>query len=167
MLVAVVKRCSKCDATKSIDDFGKDSSTPDGLTYHCRDCRNAKARIYCQTSGYYAKRHDAHREYKRNYYKRPEVVRRVRNQQLLKAFGITVEQYDALLAKQGGKCAICGKERASLFEKHMAVDHDHETGAIRGILCEGCNVGLGFFLDNVTLLKNAIRYINAHRKSAT
>ena len=164
MLVAVVKRCSKCDATKSIDDFGKDSSTRDGRTNQCLDCRNARQRAEGQ-NGNYAKRNAKIKDYQRLYYKRPEVVRRVRNQQLLKSFGITVEQYDAMLEEQNGVCAICNKPQCSARNNHFAVDHDHDTGVIRGLLCDRCNRGIGLFGDDVTLLNNAIEYLN-HAKHA-
>lgn len=64
--------------------------------------------------------------------------------------------YDQLLAKQGGKCAICGEEANG---NRLAVDHNHETGEIRGLLCHQCNTGLGSFRDNPQLLKQAIAYL--------
>lgn len=56
-------------------------------------------------------------------------------------FGITAEDYYNLLAKQGGKCALCGEPPRD--DKRLSVDHDHATGKIRGLLCTSCNVGLG------------------------
>jgi len=55
-------------------------------------------------------------------------------------FGITAEDYASLLAAQGGVCAICGSPPNG---RALAVDHDHATGAVRGLLCDGCNLGLG------------------------
>ena len=75
--------------------------------------------------------------------------------------GIGEGEYDSLLKQQGGRCAICMRKKKRR-ERAFAVDHDHETGATRGILCVHCNVGLGMFNDNVTVLKEAIRYLEAH-----
>lgn len=72
-------------------------------------------------------------------------------------------EYNELLAKQGGKCAICGCEEYIVGRggevKPLAVDHDHNTGKVRGLLCQNCNVGLGYFWDNPTWLLNAVRYL--------
>ena len=80
----------------------------------------------------------------------------------LRRYGITLEDYQALLAKQEGKCAICGNGQSSKFVS-LDVDHCHRTGKVRGLLCSNCNSGLGRFSDKVTLLKSAIKYIRKHR----
>lgn len=71
-----------------------------------------------------------------------------------RTYGLEAGQYDQMYAAQGGGCAICTTEHEVL-----AVDHDHETGAIRGLLCQTCNVGLGNFKDNDLLLKAAAEYL--------
>lgn len=80
----------------------------------------------------------------------------VRRAHLKKAFGITIEEYDSILKVQGGVCVIC---KSVPKKRKFAVDHNHETGEIRGILCGSCNMGLGYFKDNITLLRNAILYL--------
>jgi hypothetical protein len=84
----------------------------------------------------------------------------VRNSKLKNKFGITPDQYQKLLSKQNNLCAICKRtrEEVSKNKKSFAVDHDHKTGNIRGLLCTRCNPGLGFFEDNVQTLLNAIEY---------
>ena len=82
-------------------------------------------------------------------------------------YGIDVAQYDALLQSQGGKCAICscatpggiGKVGHDGVKK-WHVDHCHETGAVRGLLCGDCNKGLGQFKDSALRLQQAIDYLN-------
>lgn len=81
---------------------------------------------------------------------------------VMKKYGITVADYEARLAAQSGACAIC----RSSFNVHrgttavrLAVDHDHVTGRVRGLLCSRCNTGLGLFGDNPTLLRDAIAYL--------
>jgi hypothetical protein len=79
----------------------------------------------------------------------------VRNVILLRKYGITQKKWDAIFEKQGKVCAICGSS-----SKTWHTDHCHTTGKVRGILCFGCNVGLGNFRDDVTRLDAAIKYLN-------
>jgi len=78
-----------------------------------------------------------------------------RNYNYLRKYGITIENKEKMLEKQNYQCLICQK----IINISAAVDHDHETGEIRGILCLNCNFGLGNFMDNIQLLKNAIEYL--------
>ncbi|MBO9194351.1 endonuclease VII domain-containing protein [Rhizobium sp. 16-449-1b] len=89
---------------------------------------------------------------------------RKRDGRLRAEFGISVEEYDALLAKQGGGCAICGEKSADKRGHRLHVDHSHDTGAVRGILCSSCNIGLGKFKDSVSRLDRAIEYLLESRK---
>lgn len=75
----------------------------------------------------------------------------------LKKFGLTPEQYDGRLKAQKGRCAICG--RIPPIGRRLAVDHDHKTGKVRGLLCGQCNVALGLFEDNARYLTYAIGYL--------
>ena len=74
-------------------------------------------------------------------------------------YGMTVEAYDALALAQGGACAICFEPPAP--GRKLCVDHDHVTGAVRGLLCDKCNVGLGAFGDDPVLLTRAAEFIRA------
>ena len=78
-------------------------------------------------------------------------------------FGITIEEYNALFAKQEGCCGICGAHQSE-FTKALAIDHDHKTGEVRGLLCMPCNTALGKFNDSPELLHSAIRYLNAAKE---
>lgn len=80
-----------------------------------------------------------------------------RKQRLKQKFNMTINEYDELLKKQGNVCAICGKELEK--GKRLAVDHNHKTGKIRGLLCVNCNMMLGMSKDNINTLKNAIKYL--------
>lgn len=68
------------------------------------------------------------------------------------------DDYEFLFLSQDGKCAICGKYQSDL-NKSLAVDHDHNTMEVRGLLCTSCNLGLGLFFDNKDILKRAIHYL--------
>lgn len=75
--------------------------------------------------------------------------------------------YSEVLMAQGGRCAICAlrPDEAHKDAQRLAIDHDHETGMVRGLLCVRCNVGLGSFHDDVELLARAIEYV-AHYQAA-
>ena len=77
-----------------------------------------------------------------------------RNHRFKKKYGITVDEYDDMLARQHGACAICGDPKEKLH-----IDHSHETGKVRGLLCMPCNTALGFFRDDPALLDSASIYI--------
>lgn len=83
-----------------------------------------------------------------------------RRSALKRDFGITPEQYDALLDIQNGVCAVCKKCCAT--KKRLAVDHDHRTGRIRGLLCAGCNRGIGFLMDSPEHLEQGARYLRGY-----
>ena len=75
-------------------------------------------------------------------------------------YGLTVAGFDTMLAGQGGACAICGtSDFSSGRAGRPAVDHDHDTGAIRGLLCLRCNVGLGAFKERADLIRAAAGYL--------
>ena len=76
----------------------------------------------------------------------------------LKRLGLTIEHADAIFAAQGYGCAICG-EKETRTGRDWHFDHDHTTGNFRGILCHGCNTGLGGFRDEIAALENAIKYL--------
>lgn len=83
---------------------------------------------------------------------------------LLRNYGISSAVYDQLFAQQNGGCAICGTTspggRSNAF---FAVDHDHATNEVRGLLCAHCNTGLGKFRDDAELLRKAAQYLVVNR----
>ena len=102
-------------------------------------------------------------EYARQYYRRrknadPEYneANRIRNK-LRDAYGLTPGQYDAMVVACKGVCEMCGKPERQA--KRLAVDHNHKTGVVRGLLCHHCNCGLGHFNDSIEDLEKAIAYL--------
>lgn len=79
-----------------------------------------------------------------------------RERRLKRYFNISVEEYDRILSAQGGGCAICKKKPKTM---RLAVDHDHKTGLIRGLLCSFCNQGIAIFRDNIESFKNIITFL--------
>ena len=88
-----------------------------------------------------------------------------RAKELKRDFDLSVQEYAALLLAQDGVCAVCRKpETATRYGKlkHLAVDHNHGTGEVRGLLCAECNTGLGKFGDDPALLRGAADYLDTH-----
>lgn len=77
---------------------------------------------------------------------------------LLKEYGVSAEQYNTILETQGGVCAICGAAPHGK-RKRLAVDHDHNTGRVRGLICGRCNVAIGMSGDSPETLRAAAAYI--------
>jgi len=93
----------------------------------------------------------------------PQTLRAQRTQDL-KKYGLSVDQYDAMFVAQHGVCAVCLKVETTFDPRcgkvrKLAVDHDHTTGRVRGLLCRECNTGLGHFKDSPSLLRMATAYL--------
>jgi len=106
----------------------------------------------------------AHKEEELTYGRKYNMLRpeKSRRHHLMRAYGITPEDYETLLREQGGKCPICSitnDEHRKRFEKPLFVDHNHKTKKVRGLLCDKCNNGLGRFQDSIPYLERAIEYL--------
>lgn len=86
-----------------------------------------------------------------------------RKANLKRTFKLTHETYLDILSTQGDRCAICRKKQSD-SDKYFAVDHDHDTGKLRGLLCTQCNVGLGCFQDSSENLVLAAKYLQKFEK---
>lgn len=96
-----------------------------------------------------------------------EYLEKQRDSDRLVLYGLTREHYEQMRARQGGGCAICGRSRGRMFRgkpRDLAVDHDHDTGVVRGLLCDDCNVGLGLFVDDPLILRKAAAYVEAAKE---
>jgi hypothetical protein len=134
------KYCPKCKVYKPTNLFGAHNSKADRLRSWCKLCEVRKPGKH-------------HRE------KSSAASRRIR-------YGLTSEAYKELFEKQSGVCAICGKPETKILRGTVAslsVDHDHTTGAIRGLLCAACNVAIGQFKDSISLLERAIIYLREYQ----
>lgn len=154
----MLKKCLGCGETKETSEFHKDKSRKTGLRERCKTCRckydeevlkkcvsckkafkvsgNSKAQKYCSAEC----------------------------QQYFLKYGISGSEYKKMQKEQNNRCWICGEtettkdSRTGKFYK-LAVDHCHETGNVRGLLCNKCNNGLGCFMDKKELLSKAIDYL--------
>ena len=117
-----------------------------------------QAALKAASARYYAKNKERvlARSQARYYADKPTALAqaRVRN---LKNFGMTPEQYEERLEAQGGVCAICKGPPVS--DKVYCVDHDHQTGAVRGLLCRKCNSGIGYLRDDPSIVRVALEYL--------
>lgn len=145
MEVRETKVCTTCGKEKEEREFYKDVTTKDGLRFDCKECRSEYEKGWRRN----------------NPGKIADISRRT---QLKKKYGISPQQYNNMLSSQGDCCAICRCQVESQ-SKRLAVDHDHVTGAIRGIICDCCNKGLGFFKDSLDLLEKASGYLRDGRGS--
>jgi Recombination endonuclease VII len=82
---------------------------------------------------------------------------------ILKQYGLTPEDYERMLTEQGGLCAVCRTDTPGRGKPSWNVDHDHETGAVRGLLCHNCNMALGMLGDCVETAQALVSYLLAHR----
>ena len=149
------KKCSKCEQKLPATAFHKNRRRPDGLAYWCRACTNStntQRRLAAPI-----RHREQCAEWRR---KHPKAVSRFLRKARLRRYGLTIEDYDQLLAAQEHKCAICGRPPEA---KQLDVDHDHATGTVRGLLCNRCNRGLGYFQDTPDTLRQAAKYLEAVR----
>lgn len=159
------KYCSGCDKDLDFSKFGKDKYRHDGRTSKCKKCRNTYNRRYCKDNPDMKKKHnDLRKEWRKEYYAKPKNKMKLRNSHLMSQFNLTHDDYEQMLKSQEGVCAICKRHRVATNKEYMAIDHCHDTGDIRGILCNWCNRGLGVFEDNVEFLENAIKYLRENQK---
>ena len=158
-----MKSCRTCDESKPLDEFYKRSS---GSRFRdCKACvltsRRARyeqdgATLRARVARYQAENPDVVRACRRRYDESSKRTAATRRAYLKREYGITPAQFDAMLVSQGGACAIC---RETDPGKTWCVDHDHLSGAVRGILCWHCNVGLGHFRDDALALLAAVEYL--------
>ena len=142
-----MKLCKTCGVEKQEELFPKGYKKKDGsygLRASCKECTvKHNLDLYHNRGG---KQKQKQRSFKNN----------------LKKYNITPEDYQLLLYKQDGKCAICKSDKShrSNISYNLFVDHCHTTGKVRGLLCHHCNAGIGYLNDDVERLQSAIRYLN-------
>lgn len=155
-----LKQCSKCGFKLPDDLFGSFSQR--GKTYSrgvCNPCRTDRERTAREENPEKVRSRDRERYRKRVERDPKEIYKHYRNQYLLKAYGITLEDYKEMLINQRGSCAICGISEEEAPMQRLHVDHCHSSGEIRGLLCHNCNALLGHAKDDETILKSAISYL--------
>ncbi len=128
------KWCNDCQSFKPLENFCRNKNTKSGRASYCKDCHNARTRESIQ------RLHGDPREYR-----------------LRRRYGIGKADFDQILAGQGGLCAGCRNAPAA------HVDHDHETGKVRGLLCFNCNQALGNLRDDLRVMDSLGAYLSRAR----
>lgn len=152
-----MKLCSKCKKVKRNKEFYKRLRYKSGLNSACKVCERERNSKYLRKwrKENLGKCRDRQREYKRKNRKRYRVY--MRKYLLRTAYGMSLRDFTKLLAEQDGVCAICGTDQPG--QKSFNVDHDHETGEIRGLLCAACNRALGLLKDDPAIVESAFKYL--------
>jgi hypothetical protein len=127
-----MKRCADCREWKPLEEFPRNRNSKDGRHPYCKPCHNARG---AET--------------------RQRLYGGSRHYHLKRRYGIGAADVDELIKQQANVCVICGRDDPD------QVDHDHNTGKVRGVLCFNCNGGLGQFSDDTERLTNAIDYIES------
>lgn len=128
-----MRTCYKCKEDKDLDEFPNNKGKPLGKAYICKEC----ARV--SQKGHYSKEQIRFKNRKANWKGK---------------YGLTPKQFYILLEVQNYKCKICREDL-----EVPCVDHCHDTGRVRGLLCRNCNLGIGYFKDNIELLDYAKDYL--------
>lgn len=129
------KECRTCGVDRPYDEFPVRKDVPSGRNRQCKSCLNAYNR------------------------ERRTKLGLNRAHSLKYKYGITEQEYDVMLTAQKGVCCVCSTPPTT---KPLHVDHDHNTGRVRGLLCTNCNTGLGQFKDNPELLYKAADYLEEY-----
>jgi hypothetical protein len=137
------KCCTRCEKTKPKTEFYSNSTMKDGRQSHCGECQRKAMAELRETE--------------------PDLVRLARMKNYVKSkYGLTWAAYLEHYNSQKGNCKICGKHFDLLAWRGLHIDHDHKTGRVRGLLCSGCNLGIGHLGDSIPRLEAAIAYLRAN-----
>lgn len=130
----MTKFCKACKCYLPVQQFHRHPTTRDGCHTYCKDCHREKNRQH-----YKENRQQYIENNRRRYHRNP---RRAQDEARWKNYGLTAAEYEDMLVHQQYQCAIC---EVSFELRKPCVDHDHETGKVRGLLCDSCNRMLGVF----------------------
>lgn len=133
-------RCSQCKRKLPIDCFYSNRLRAGGIQAYCRDCNKKRCKDW--------------RKRNPNHFKTPEF----RDYQYQYKYGITLAEFQQKFDKQNGRCAICNQTQ----EKLLVVDHNHNTGQVRDLLCNNCNTVLGYVKEDPAILIAALAYLQKH-----
>ncbi len=135
--VVRMKVCSVCGTNKSLTEFyGRGGGRP-GVSSACKSCHILKSR-------HYTKKRSSE-----------TVNRSARNSRLKREYGISIDEFDQMVSTHRGICPICSRTTT-----RWVVDHDHNSGEVRDVICATCNIGLGIFLDSSEVLSRASNYLS-------
>ena len=132
--------CARCKIDQPFSDFNKDAKKKHGIRYNCKTCERARMQKYDKSEAGIQRMRASHWK--------------------IQGINITFDEYADRYAAVGGKCEICGD-----FNESLCVDHNHSTGAIRGLLCKPCNIGISALKEQAEVLNNAISYLRRNENA--
>ena len=152
-----MKKCTKCGKEKPLSEFYNYKSLNGKYHSSCKECCR-------ESSSNWGRKNRKHKTL--NERRRRAANPMIDKEAPLKKLGLTFEDYQRMLKIQNGVCKICGKpekvKRKGKF-KRLAIDHNHKTGHLRGLLCSKCNMLIGLAQENIHILEEAIKYLKYGR----
>jgi len=144
-VMPTMKMCILCKTAKPFEDFydgykakkQRYATNKKYLHSRCKECDHARVKIY----------------HKNN---RAKVTKQQLISHRRRRYGLTEEKYNNMILSQNNLCAICNKSS----RKTLHIDHSHKTGEVRGLLCNNCNTGIGFFKEDISIFTRAIKYLS-------
>jgi|AntRauMFilla1563_2_1112583.scaffolds.fasta_scaffold07041_5 hypothetical protein len=165
------KRCIYCDEIKSVVEFHKAKDRPDGYRGDCKSCRKNKSKINYSPKQLRCTKCDFLKDMNENNFhisnknkfgfrRQCKECHRIQMQEcnLKRYYNLDIDGKNKMILEQDNKCLICN------LESKLVVDHDHETGEVRGLLCDICNRGIGYLREKNENLWNSILYLNPEFK---
>lgn len=150
--------CSSCQTPKPVEDFFANPRVKRGHYSECKTCNSDRTKRWRQAHP------DRMKERRKKWVSQNRELQAAltRKSALNRRYGMSPEDYDALVKAQGGACAICG-----CSDKRLVIDHCHQTGRVRVLLCDKCNRGLGCINDDPVLIARAAEVLAALAESLT
>ena len=145
-VMPTMRMCTVCKTAKPFEDFynglkakkQRYSTNKKYLHSRCKECDHARVKIY-------------HKNNRTRLTKQQLIRHRFRE------YGLTEEEYNNMVLSQNNLCAICNNPSKN---KALAIDHNHKTGEVRGLLCHNCNLAIGLFKENISVFTSAIKYLS-------
>lgn len=152
------KQCTGCNTRKELDAFPRRAKGKHGRDSKCQVCHNESVTTWR------AENKERWGRYMKEYRKKnaDRIRESDRRRWLMTKYGITPKEYDELLVKHDSNCHVCHKPSFG----RLIVDHDHVTGQIRGLLCHGCNLGIGHLQDDPEVMASALDYVRKGRQNS-
>jgi len=173
------KKCSKCNLIKDVCEFHTNKGV---YIARCKTCtkqdQSHKYKSFEKVQQISQKKKETY-QLQKNTIKIPLIINNIEiyllfspadNWSLKRNYNIDIYEYSKMVEMQDNKCAICKQSETMLKNgtiKKLDVDHNHETGEVRGLLCANCNLLLGKAKDNIKILQDAIIYLESNKKDCT
>lgn len=140
----MTKFCKSCRIIKPLSEYHHSIKNKEyGKSYpdsFCKSCKSVKTKKWCQDN-------------------KQKFIRYNIKSKLKNRYGMTMDEYDAMVTAQNNLCAICNQPQA---RRNLAVDHCHQTNRVRGLLCDKCNLALGMINENLDIVEGIKRYLILH-----